>query len=135
DGAGVVVWRNCAKSWTGTDTCGWCGVWLAELDSGHVPPAARPLLGLARRWGIPDDGYRSKAPARRHRPASQTIGSLLRRILGHLWTRRRDARGCSDHRRVARGSARVGRAVRGTAGPVRRRLRRCETAMSFDMFA
>ena len=73
DGPGVVVCWNCAQASTGTDTCGWYGVWLAELDSGHVPPAALPLLGLARWWGIPDDGYRSEAVVRASRDELEAI--------------------------------------------------------------
>ncbi len=39
-------------------TCGWCGVWLIELDPGRVPEAFGTLLPFARRWGIGDDGHR-----------------------------------------------------------------------------
>ena len=41
--------------------CGWCGVWLVKLRADRVPAPLRGLLGLARRWGIGDDGYRSEA--------------------------------------------------------------------------
>lgn len=56
----VVCW-SCRQQSTDVETCAWCGVWLADLDPRQVPPAARPLLPLARRWGIGDDGYRSTA--------------------------------------------------------------------------
>jgi hypothetical protein len=46
------------------EVCGWCGVWLVDLRADRVPAPLRGLLGLARRWGIGDDGYRSQAVAR-----------------------------------------------------------------------
>ena len=46
---------------TSAESCGWCGVWLADLRPDAVPPECRPLLRTALRWGINDDGYRSQA--------------------------------------------------------------------------
>jgi hypothetical protein len=31
------------------------------LNPGHVPSSVRPLIPLAQRWGIGDDGYRDRA--------------------------------------------------------------------------
>lgn len=49
---------NCSNPVNAVDACRWCGVWLIELDPAKVPEAFRPLLLVARRWGIGDDGYR-----------------------------------------------------------------------------
>lgn len=73
----MVCW-HCARPSSGNDTCGWCGVWLVDLDPEHVLPAARPLLGLARRWGIPDDGFRSDAVAEASREELEEIVRALR---------------------------------------------------------
>ena len=53
-------WHCGRRSDEGT-ACAWCGVWLADLDPDRVPDAVRPLLSLARRWGISDDVQRANA--------------------------------------------------------------------------
>lgn len=73
----AVCW-HCAQPSDDNKTCKWCGVWLIELDPERVPLAARPLLGLARRWGIPDDGYRSDAVAGASRDELEEIIRALR---------------------------------------------------------
>ena len=52
---------HCGRHSDDDTACAWCGVWLVDLDPGRVPTAVRPLLPLARRWGISDDGYRADA--------------------------------------------------------------------------
>jgi hypothetical protein len=45
---------------TESASCERCGVWVVAFDASTVPEPVRSLLPLARRWGIPDDGYRSE---------------------------------------------------------------------------
>lgn len=62
-GTGQACW-NCGRDNADrTSACGWCGVWLIDLNPDAVPSAVRSLLPLARRWGISDDGYRYSAVA------------------------------------------------------------------------
>jgi hypothetical protein len=50
---------------------------LVELDARQVPSAARVWLTLARRWGIPDDGYRWDAIERADRNELEAIHRAL----------------------------------------------------------
>jgi hypothetical protein len=68
----VVCW-HCTRPATDSQTCGWCGVWLVDLDPQQVPPAARGWLPLARRWGIPDDIHRDQAIDQADRAELETI--------------------------------------------------------------
>jgi hypothetical protein len=54
-------WRCGKPNDPAAPSCGWCGVWLVELRGDRVPAPLRALLGLAKRWGISDDGYREQA--------------------------------------------------------------------------
>jgi hypothetical protein len=55
-GTGQTCWSCGRDNGDRSCTCGWCGVWLIELNPDAVPAAVRSLLPLARRWGISDDG-------------------------------------------------------------------------------
>jgi hypothetical protein len=68
---------NCAKASIDVEACSRCGAWLTDLDARRVPPALRPLLGLARQWGISDDGYRWDAVERANRADLETIVRTL----------------------------------------------------------
>lgn len=54
----MLCWHCRNRDLFDDDTCRRCGVWLIELRDDNVPASIVPLLSLARRWGIPDDGYR-----------------------------------------------------------------------------
>jgi hypothetical protein len=49
------------------------------LDPSHVPMAVRPLIPLAERWGIGDDGYRDQAV---HAAAPAELEELLDALAG-----------------------------------------------------
>jgi hypothetical protein len=58
---------HCGQHSDEHEACAWCGVWLVDLDPDRVPVAVRPLLPLARRWGISDDVHRVNAVRRASR--------------------------------------------------------------------
>jgi hypothetical protein len=60
-GVTLNCWRCHRVSPADEAACGWCGVWLVDLDPGRVPAPLRSLLGPARRWGICDDVVRVDA--------------------------------------------------------------------------
>jgi hypothetical protein len=61
------------------DSCGWCGVWLVELRGDRAPAPLWGLLGLAKRWGTSDDGYREQAVDRASRRSCEHCGGRGRR--------------------------------------------------------
>jgi hypothetical protein len=48
-----------------------------SLDPSRVPESVRPLISLAERWGIPDDGFREEALAG---ASSLELSDILQRV-------------------------------------------------------
>jgi hypothetical protein len=69
----------------GADSCRWCGVWLVQLRADRVPAPLRGLLGLARRWGINDDGYRWEAVERASPPQLRALVAAIDAIDDPAW--------------------------------------------------
>ena len=73
------------------DACGWCGVWLIDLDPAAVPPAVAHLLPLARRWGIGDDSYRSASVETASDAELDSMLNAMARAPDELWDLLADA--------------------------------------------